>query len=79
MIKFRDESNKNENFLRTEFVSAVALGAAEAARRETRKGEAGGSQEEGQTRSQRERVHRSQATPSGEFLLPHFFKIIIYM
>lgn len=37
--------------------SAVALGAAEAAGREARKGEAGGSQEEGQTRSQRERVH----------------------
>lgn len=63
---------KMKIFSEQNFVSAAALGAAEA-RRETRKGQAGGSQEEGQTRSQRERVHRSQATPSGKFLFLYFF------
>lgn len=63
-------SNKNwcESFNRTEFAFALALGTAEATGRETRKGEAGGSQEKGQTRSQCECIYRSQATPSGKFL-----------
>lgn len=49
-------------------ISVAALGTAETVGgAKARKGEARGSQEKGQARSQCECVNRSQATPSGEF------------